>query len=395
MASICLYFQVHQPYRLKQYSFFNIGTEHYYFNDELNLKILNKVSDSCYLPTNQLLLDLINQFQGAFRLSFSISGNLIEQLEEHRPDVLESFQKLAQTRCVEFLYETYHHSIAAIYAQEEFSRQVEMHRQAILLHFNQIPKVFRNTECIYSNDIGRQLFRMGYKHVITEGVQHFLQGRSENFVFKHPEFSGLKILLRNAGLSDDISFRFSNRNWNQYPLTADKYVGWLEKLSPTADCINLFMDYETFGEHQKQDSGIFDFLSALPKTVLGTKSLNFHTPTEIFDLYPSKSVYDILNPISWADEARDMSAWQGNSMQTEALKKIYSLEPLVMQSRNKRLIALWSKFQNSDHFYYMSTKDSGDGAVHQYFSPFNSPYDAYIFYMNALADFEMILKNEI
>ncbi|MDQ3395317.1 MAG: glycoside hydrolase family 57 protein [Bacteroidota bacterium] len=389
MPSVCFYFQVHQPNRLKPYSFFDLGHDHFYENDSLNTEIVSKVADKCYLPANKMMLKLIKQHKGKFKIAFSISGVAIEQFEYHRPDVLESFKELAQTGHVEFLAETYYHSLSFFYSKEEFRRQVKLHGKKIYQHFGQNPKVFRNTELCYNNEMARYLEVMGYKGIITEGVDWLLHGRTPNVLFRAPR-TDMKLLLRNHKLSDDIGFRFSDANWEEYPLNAEKFADWLDKSK--GEIVNLFMDYESIGEHQWESTGIFDFFNELPGKVIKNKKLNFITPTQAVAKYRTWDTYDVHNPISWADFERDLSAWKGNTMQNEALKKVFQLEKLVKSSRNIDLIHVWSKLQTSDHFYYLSTKGHTDGMVHSYFSPYNSPYDGYIYYMNALSDLEIMLN---
>lgn len=390
MPAICLYFQAHQPNRLKEYTFFDLGQEHFYENDQLNGEVINKVAEKCYLPANKMMLDLIKKYKGKFKIAYSLSGVFIEQLEYHRPDVLQSFIDLARTGCVEFLGETYYHSLCYFYSQKEFRRQVLLHRNKIQQHFGQKPKVFRNTELTYNNEMAAFVERMGYKGIITEGVDWHLNGRSPNYLYRAPNAEKIKVVLRNHILSDDLGFRFSDKRWPEYPLSADKFTGWLAESK--GDVINLFMDYESIGEHQWADTGIYDFFRTLPEKVKTQPSLSFMMPTEVVEKFKSRSVYDIHNPISWADHERNLSAWDGNNMQKEALKKVYELEKLVKTSRNMDLIHVWAKLQTSDHFYYMSTKGSTDGKVHNYFSPYGSPYDGYIYYMNALSDLEIILN---
>lgn len=390
MPSICFYFQVHQPNRLKQYTFFDLGHDHSYENDSFNRDVLFKVSDNCYLPTNKLMLKLINEHKGKFKISFSLSGILIEQLEKYRPDVLQSFVDLAKTGQVEFLAETYYHSLSFFYSKEEFKRQVKLHAKKIKQHFGQTPKVFRNTELSYNNNLARYTEAMGYKGIITEGVDRHLLGQTPNVLYHPPRSGKIKILLRNHKLSDDLGFRFSDKKWEEYPLTAEKFADWLSKNK--GEIVNLFMDYESIGEHQWEETGIFNFFNELPAKVLSKKNLNFITPSQAVTKYKTWALYDIHNPISWADHERDLSAWNGNTMQHEAIKKVFQLERLVKSSRNKDLIHVWSKLQTSDHFYYISTKGHTDGMVHNYFSPYNSPYDGYIYYMNALSDLEILLN---
>lgn len=392
MPSVCFYFQVHQPFRLKRYSFFQIGKDHYYEDEASNRAILNKVAEKCYLPTNAKMLDLIKRFNGEFRVSYSISGVAIEQFEKYRPDVLESFKRLADTGCVEFLSETYNHSLSYLFSIEEFKRQVHKHDLKILEHFGQQPKVFRNTELIYNNELACFIEKMGYKGILCEGVDRHLGHRSPNFLYSPVGARKIKALLKNYRLSDDIAFRFSDRNWAEFPLTADKYKHWIHAVAGCGEVINLFMDYETFGEHQWESTGIFNFLDHLPQEILRHPDFDFKTPSEVIDTYETRGVYDAHAFTSWADTERDLSAWLSNNMQREAMQKIFSLQSEIMETDDVGLINTWEKLQTSDHFYYMCTKFWNDGDVHKYFSPYDSPYDAYIYYMNIYSDLENTLR---
>jgi alpha-amylase len=389
MPSICFYFQVHQPFRVKNYSFFEIGKNPYYEDTEKNRAIVNKVAEKCYLPTNYKMLELIKRHNGNFRISYSISGTALEQFEQYRPDVLDSFKALADTGCVEFLAETYYHSLSFLHSKREFQRQVQKHTNAIERLFGQTPRVFRNTELIYSNEVAAYAEGMGFKGVLCEGVDWLLNGRSPNFLYKpvigDPQ---LKLLLKNYKLSDDIAFRFSDKGWTEFPLTTDKFAHWVHSVAGSGETINLFMDYETFGEHQWESTGIFNFLDHLPGAIMRHPDFNFKTPSEVIDMYPTRDTYDVHNFISWADTERDLSAWLSNSMQREAFRAIYSIEDKVLACGNKEIIRAWEKMQTSDHFYYMCTKFWNDGDVHKYFSPYDSPYDAYMYYMNAFSDLE-------
>lgn len=389
MPSVCFYFQVHQPVRIKEYTFFDIGERHDYFNDQLNAEILNKVSDKCYLKANAVLLETLNKMKGQFKIAFSFSGILLEQLELLRPDVLESFKKLIDTGHVEVLAETYYHSLAFVFSKAEFDRQVKMHSQKIQQLFGVKPTVFRNTELIYNNDLAAHVGKLGYKGLLAEGTENVLKGLDANHLFKPLNDKTLKVLTRNYPLSDDVAFRFSDKNWAEYPLTASLFANKLHRYAEESDVLNLFMDYETFGEHQWQETGIFEFLGLLPEKILKHVDFDFKTPSEIVKKYPSKNVYDCPQYSSWADTERDISAWLGNSMQWDAANKIYEWEKLVMASGNEELLSTWGKLQCSDNFYYMSTKSWNDGAVHDYFSPFRSPYDAYLHYMNVISDLEI------
>ncbi len=397
MPSICFYFQVHQPFRIKRYSVFDVGQDHNYFDDE-NLRekgtraVIEKVARKCYLPTNEILLDLIKH-NPEFKISYSFSGTALEQMERFAPDGLESFVKLVETGNVEVLDETHYHSLSFFYSDEEFIKQVDQHRKKIKELFNYEPKVFRNTELAYNNELAMLIESLGYKGIIAEGWDYYLGHRSPNFLYRPKGTSKIKLLLKNYKLSDDIAFRFSNRGWTEYPLYAPKFSQWVNAINGCGHTVNLFMDYETFGEHQWEDSGIFNFLRALPEELLKHPDNNFKTPTELVDSYDAMDEVDIHNILTWADTERDLSAWTGNSMQKSALKKIYELEEDVINCNDERLVDDWRKMQTSDHFYYMCTKWFSDGDVHKYFSPYESPYEAFISYMNVLNDFKIRLND--
>lgn len=391
MADVCVYFQVHQPNRLKPYTFFEIGRDSFYENDILNKEILDRISDNCYLKANELMLRLINQTKGEFKVAYSLSGVFIEQLENHRWDVLESFKRLAETGKVEFLAETYYHSLASVYSKEDFKKQVEAHQERIFRHFGVKPKVFRNTELIYNNELAKEVEDMGYDGILSEGVDWYLNGRTPNVLYKAPNARFIKTLLKNHKLSSDISSHFGNESWSEHPLTADKYADWLNKQE--GDVVNIFIDYETLGENKHEESGIFQFWAALPEKVL-ERGMKFYTPSEVIKKNKVKDTYDVHNHISWADSERDLSAWLGNGMQKEALEKVFNLGKYIKESKNLDLWHVWRKLQTSDHFYYMSTKENEDGIVHSFFSPYPSPYDAYMYYMNAVSDLEITLEKE-
>ncbi len=395
MKTICFYFQVHQPFRLRRYRFFDIGESHHYFDDFANKSIMRKVAEKCYLPTNKLFLDLINEYGSKFKISYSISGTAIDQFEMYAPDVLKSFKKLAETGCVEFLSETYSHSLSSLKSKEEFENQVNIHRQKIVNHFGQTPKVFRNTELIYSDKIGEMVADMGYKAMLSEGAKHILGWKSPNYLYTNAINPKLKLLLKNFTLSDDIAFRFSNRGWQEWPLTTEKFVGWLNKLDPKDEIINLFMDYETFGEHQWAETGIFNFMQHLPHKVFSDSDFEFLTPSEAADKHQPIAPMHVPYPISWADEERDLTAWLGNDLQDEAFDKLYSLIDKMKMIQDNDLLKDWKYLQTSDHFYYMCTKWFSDGDVHKYFNPYDSPYDAFINYMNVLSDFTLRLETQL
>ncbi len=388
MVSVCFYFQLHQPLRLRKYSVFEIGKHNNYFDEHKNESIIKKVAHKCYLPANRIILDLINRTDGRFKVSYSMSGVALEQLERYAPSVIGSFRQLVGTGCVEILDETYHHTLASIYSKDEFNEQIQMHNKKIRQLFNFKPKVFRNTELVYNNEIAELIGKMGYKGILAEGADHILQWRSPDFVYK-PKSTKMKLLLKNYRLSDDIAFRFSEKSWKEFPLTAEKYAGWISKVNGNGSVVNLFMDYETFGEHQWEDKGIFEFLRHLPYEVLKHKDNDFVTPSEAIKRYDAVAELDFPHYVSWADVERDLSAWLGNKMQQEAIKEIYLLETSVRLSNNPALIDEWRKLQTSDHFYYMCTKWFNDGDVHKYFNPYDSPYDAFIAYMNILNDFRI------
>lgn len=392
MKTICLYFQVHQPFRFRRYRFFDIGASHYYYDDYANESILRKVADRSYIPANQILLDLIKEYGTNFKVAFSISGIALDQFELYAPHVLDSFKKLAKTGSVEFLAETYNHSLAAMKDNDEFIEQVNLHSKRIEDLFGQKPKVFRNTELVYSDTIGATVAGMGFKAMLTEGAKHILGWKSPNYLYYNAINPKLKVLLKNYKLSDDIAFRFSNKTWSEWPLTADKYVSWLKNLDKKEDVVNIFMDYETFGEHQWAESGIFEFLKAFPKFVFSKTKLTFSTPTQVAESFEPVAGINVPFPISWADEERDLTAWLGNDMQNEAFNKLYALKDLVKRCNDPAILTDWKYLQVSDHFYYMSTKFFSDGEVHKYFNPYESPYDAFINYMNILSDFSDRVK---
>jgi len=389
MRTICFYFQVHQPFRFRRYRFFDIGNDHYYYDDFSNESILQKVAQKCYLPANELMLDLIQKYKGKFKIAYSISGIAMDQFRLYAPEVLESFKTLADTGKVEFLSETYAHSLSSLKGKEEFERQVRAHDQLIKEYFGQEPKVFRNTELIYSDEIGAMVADMGFKAMLTEGAKHVLGWKSPNYLYCNAINPKLKLLLKNFKLSDDIAFRFSNKSWSDYPLTADKFVDWLNQTPEKEEVLNLFMDYETFGEHQWKETGIFDFLEALPESVFKNSPFTFSTPSEVAQKLQVVSAVNVPHPISWADEERDLTAWLGNELQNEAFDKLYSLGEKVYESGNDGIKQDYAYLQVSDHFYYMSTKFFSDGEVHSYFNPYDTPYDAFINYMNILSDFEI------
>jgi len=383
MASVCFYFQVHQPYRLRHYTIFDETAD--YFDGFKNAQICRKVADKCYLPTNRLLLDLINEYEGRFKVAFSITGVVLEQLGEYAPDALASFQDLAKTGCVEFLAETYHHTLSFLFSPGEFASQVRAHKRLIHDTFGQTPRVFRNTELIYNNSLAQAVERLGgFDAILSEGADHILGYRSPNYVYRPPNTRHVKLLLKNYRLSDDIAFRFSNRDWSEWPLRADKFAHWINAVNGNGYVVNLFVDYETFGEHQWEATGIFEFLRHLPGEILKHPDTDFKTPSEAAAAYEAVDTIDVPCFISWADIERDLSAWLGNPMQHNAITELYNLEGLVKSSNDPDLLTDWRRLQTSDHFYYMCTKWFADGDVHKYFNPYDSPYDSYINFMNVL-----------
>ena len=392
MKTVCLYFQVHQPWRLKVYRFFNIGKDHNYLDDFTNRAIMQKVARQCYLPMNALLLKLIKENKGAFKCTFSITGSAVEQFRAYAPEVLDSFRALAETGCVEFLAETYSHSLAALSSKEDFVEQVKLHSKMIKDEFGKKPVAFRNTELIYSDAIGEMVSELGFKTILAEGAKHVMGWKSPNFIYTNSIDNRLRVLLRNYKLSDDIAFRFSNQGWDQYPLTAEKFSQWVS--DENGEVINLFMDYETFGEHQKATTGIFDFVKALPKAILKNE-LSFATVSEAAKAYQPVGVLHCPHVMSWADEERDVTAWLGNELQNEAFSKLYALKDKVKALKNADFEYVWNFMQTSDHFYYMATKWLSDGDVHSYFNPYGSSYEAFINYMNVLSDFQIEVEKAL
>lgn len=392
MKTICLNFQIHQPFRYRKYRFFDIGNDSYYYDDYANETILRNMVDSCYLPANQILLKQIKKSRGKFKVSFSISGIALDQFELYAPEVIDSFKELAATGAVEFLSETYANSMVSLVDDQLFAAQVKAHDDLIESLFQQRPKVFRNTEMIYSDELGDLIYRLGFETVITEGAKHILGWKSPNFLYCNALNPRQKVLMRNYRLSDDLSFRFSNSTWNEYPLTAHKMVDWLVSLPKNEEVVNIFINYETFGVIQKKNSGIFDFLDSLPETILKSKELSFSTPGEAAMALQPVSAVHVLHPISWADEERDLSAWLGNELQKEAFNHLYALKERVKKCTDPNILKDWTYLQSNDHLYYMCTKFFSDGEVHKFFNPYGSPYEAFINYMNVLSDFTLRLN---
>jgi alpha-amylase len=382
MASICFYFQVHHPLRLRHYTIFD--SHHHYFDDFKNAQSCRTVAEKCYMPSNLLFLDLIRKYQGRFKMSYSLTGILLEQLQLCEPEVLKSFQELADTGCVEFLAETYHHSLSYLYSHGEFIRQVQAHTRIIQKLFGQTPRVFRNTELIYNNDLAGLVEQMGcFDGIVTEGADMILGGRSPNYVYRPVNSGHPKLLLKNHRLSDDIALRFSNRKWDQWPLTAEKYAGWINALNGCGEVVNLFMDYETLGQRHGESTGIFEFMRQLPEAFLRHPGNQFKTPGEVIRFSEAVDLINVPSAISWTGRGKDISAWQSNPMQENALAELYKLGEKVMRTYDTAIIDDWRKLQTSDHFYYMRTELAGND-VHKYVTPCDSPYDSYINFMNIL-----------
>ncbi|HUU93572.1 MAG TPA: glycoside hydrolase family 57 protein, partial [Phycisphaerae bacterium] len=382
MASVCFYFQVHQPFRLRRYSVFDSDAN--YFDDYKNAEVCRKVASRCYLPTNRLILDLIHRYGKDFAVSYSITGVALEQFEQWAPEVVDSFRALVDTGQVELLAETFYHSLAFLYSREEFRDQVMAHAARMAEVFGVRPKVFRNTELIYNNDLAHFVEGLGFTGITAEGADHILGYRSPTFVYRPVGTDRIRLLLKNYRLSDDIAFRFSDRSWPEWPLRAETFAEWVDRVNGNGYVVNLFMDYETFGEHQWADSGIFDFMYHLPERILAGGKNNFMTLSAAVAAYEPVAELDVPHMISWADMERDLSAWLGNAMQSNALHELYRMENEVKAKGDAHLLHDWRRLQTSDHFYYMCTKWFADGDVHKYFNPYESPYDSYINFMNVL-----------
>ena len=395
--AIVLYLHVHQPFRVRHYTIFDAGVDHDYFtwphdSPNSNERVLRKVAEKSYLPTNRALLDLLQKYP-EFKLSLSITGTVLEQLERWAPEALESFKELTRTGRVEIIAETYHHSLAFFYSRDEFETQVRMHREKVQAVFGQTPQVFRNTELSYNNDLAYWADQAGYKGILTEGWDKVLGWRSPNFVYQPTYTDNIRLLMKNYKLSDDIAFRFGDRGWSGWPLTADKFAHWLSE-SGDATNFNLFMDYETFGEHQWDESGIFDFLRHLPGEWLKSPEHTFMTVSEVIDNFEPVDRVDVPQTITWADVERDLSAWLGNGMQASAITELYALQKKILGTGDLALIEDWRRLQTSDHFYYMCTKWFNDGDIHAYFSPYDNPYEAFVAFMNAYHDLKFRLSEK-
>ncbi|MDR1645645.1 MAG: glycoside hydrolase family 57 protein [Tannerellaceae bacterium] len=381
MKTVCFYFQLHQPFRLKRYRFFDIGNDHYYYDDFQNEEIIRQIAERCYVPANRTLLEMIRS--GArFKAAFSISGTALEQMEVYTPEVIDGFRDLARTGHIEFLAETYAHSLASLGDTEEFKDQVILHRNKIHNLFGVYPKVFRNTELIYSDEIADSVCALGYKHMLTEGAKHVLGWKSPNYVYASAARPELKLLLKNDRFSEDISIRFHNYSWSEYPLTADKFMSWIASTPAEEQIINLFMNYDVLGSFHPAESGIFEFFKALPRFA-DEKGIRFSLPSEVFALLRPVGSISAPYPMSWVDEEKDCSSWLGNVLQQEAFGKICQISERVRLIEDRRIRQDWNYLQSSDHFYYMNTKHPGE----KNFTPYDNPYEAFNNYMNVLSDF--------
>lgn len=379
MRNICFYFQIHQPLRLKRYRFFEIGQDHYYYDDFQTEDRIRTLVEQSYLTANRTISEMIRSSNGKFKCAFSISGVALEQLEQYAPEVIDSFKELANTRSVEFLGETYAHSLSSIYDTNEFESQIKAHADKIESLFGQRPTAFRNSELIYSDEIGEIISKAGFKVMLIDEAKHILGWKSPNFVYNHSYISKFKLLIRNQKLSDDIGFRFSHNNWHDYPLTAEKFIGWLASMPENEKIVNLWMSYESFGLYQPAFTGIFDFLKALPYHAMEQK-MSFVTPTEAAKKNESAGAITIPYPISWAGHEKDLSPWTGNDLQQEALNKLYAVGERVRLCQDKSLQHDWLMLQSTDHFRYMSHKDAVG-------TNYDNAYEAFMNYMNVLADF--------
>ena len=389
MTSIVLYFHVHQPFRLRRYSFFDIARQHHYFDDGANSAIIRRVADRCYLPMNALLLRLAQRHGEKFRCSMSITSTALEQLELWAPDALASFVRLAESGVVEFVSETSHHSLAFLSNGEEFRAQVRAHSDKLERTFGVRPRAFRNTELVIDDRVARVADELGFCALLGEGADHLVGWRSPTSIYRAAGTDNLKVLLRSYELSDDIAFRFSNRTWHEWPLSPEKFARFLARVPEGAQQIGLFMDYETAGEHQWEETGIFDFMEAMPRAAMESGRFVFHTPSEVAAREAATEVLEIPHPVSWADAERDLSAWLGNPMQEAAHDALYALYDDVRDAADKgrpELLERWRKLSTSDHVYYMCTKGSSDGEVHAHFSPYDTPHEAYVMFMNVLDD---------
>ena len=380
MKSVCLYFQIHQPFRLRRYRFFDIGNDHYYYDDFQNGEIFKKVSELCYIPANRVMLEMIKKNNGNFKVAFSISGVALEQMEIASPELIDSLMELIKTGCVEFLTETYAHSLASLGNQDEFRAQVGMHTEKIKSVFGVTPTTFRNTELIYSDDISDAVYEMGFRGMLTEGAKHVLGWKSSNYMYASSAYPDLKLLLKNDRFSEDLSMRFSDYSWKEYPLTAEKYMSWISSTASTENIVNIFLNYEVLGSLHNASTGIFEFFKALPQFA-AQHAITFALPSELFAEKEAVDAIIVPYPMSWVDEEKDCNSWLGNVLQQEAFRKISAISERVRLCGDRRILQDWLYLQSSDHFYYMNTKH------YNLFSPYDNPFDAYNNYMNVLSDF--------
>ena len=391
MKQISFIFQVHQPYRLKEFHFFEIGSHKDYYDDEQNASIMRQVAENNYLPANQLLLDLIKTHGNSIKVSFAISGTALDQMEQYVPEALESFKILAATGNVEFLGQPYSSSLSSLKSKTAFTEEVIAHQKRINALFGIKPTVFLNTGLVYSDEIGAMIAKMGFKGIIIEGLPIILKQRSPNLVYKSASTPALKILLRNQSLSDDIALRFSQRTWNEWPLRADKYLTWLKELPPKDKVVNLVMDYGTFGEHNHKDTGVFEFLEHLLRYLVDDDHLNLSTPEDVLKIPPARAKFKVLQPISETGLENDSSVWLHSELQQEAINNLYKLEENLKGIKNRKIRKDWSYLQSADHFLYMNNENE---VVENYFNPYESPYEAFLRYMNVLSDFTLRIANE-
>ena len=392
MTAVVFYFQVHQPYRLQPYRPADVGTAKPYFDDDVNRAIVRRVAERCYVPMNEILLEQIGATEERFRFAFSISGTALQQMQDWAPGAIDSFVALAETGCVEFLAETSHHSLAFEEDADEFSAQVEAQTAAIEDLFGRRPTTFRNTELCIDETLARRVEDLGFDVLLGEGADRLLGWRSPHFVYRPRGTQRLKLLLRSYLFSDDIAFRFSNREWPHHPLFADTFASWLHAVEEEATFLGLFMDYETFGEHQWAETGILEFMRHLPAYILADERFVFETPAEVAARTEPVGEIAIPDVVSWADEERDLSAWLGNPMQQEAHRALYALAPAVQEAaRNghEEILQEWRRLTTSDHVYYMCTKFFSDGDVHEYFSPYDTPHEAFVRFMSVLDDLQV------
>lgn len=386
MKTINFCFRVHNRYNLKRYRFFEIGNDHYYYDDYANETSTRQLSDLAYLEANRILLDMIQYSNGRFKVSFSITGLALEQFEQYAPEVIESFQQLAKTGCVEFLAAPYGHSLAALYNEDEFDIQMRMQSDKIYELFGQRPVTVANTALIFSDEIAGKILDLGYRNVIIEGAKHVMGWKSPHYLYNSVVSPKLKLLVRDNKLSDDINYRFSQWNWNEYPLTAEKFISWINATPKEEEIFNIFLGYEALGLLNNKQSGIFDFFKALPFHAM-ENNVTFSTPSQIITEKQPVGDLSVLYPMSWTDEEKDISAWCGNELQDEALSKLYGLAERIHMASDPLLKIDWQRLQDASHFFFMATKYYSNGAVMGKQSPYDSPYEAFMNYMNILSDF--------